>query len=163
MKQQTLSAQQPPATYAGLQITAQLPVVRESTKTMITTPQAISDACEDMRMLAQDAFVVFTLDSKNMMISRHLISLGLLDTSLVHPREVFRPALLDGARTIIVAHNHPSGDPTPSGEDIKITQQLVEAGKILRVQILDHVIIGRETAGRDSWFSLRESGTVTFE
>ena len=114
-------------------------------------------------MLAQEAFVVFTLDSKNMMISRHLISLGLLDTSLVHPREVFRPALLDGAKTIIVAHNHPSGDPSPSGEDIKITQQLVEAGKILRVQILDHVIIGRETAGRDSWFSLRESGTVTFE
>jgi DNA repair protein RadC len=80
-------------------------------------------------------------------------------SGLVHPREVFRAAILDGAGAIILAHNHPSGDPTPSSEDIRITRQLVEAGKILDIEVLDHVVVGR---GERPFLSLRESGLVSF-
>jgi DNA repair protein RadC len=89
-----------------------------------------------------------------------------LDASLVAPREVFRGAVADSAAAIVCAHNHPSGDPTPSAEDVRITRQLVEAGRILGIRVLDHVVIGRPDAtgpGAPGFLSLRESGLVTFE
>ncbi len=94
------------------------------------------------------------------------MSLGILDASLVHPREVFRGALLNSAAAVVVAHAHPSGDPTPSAEDIRITRQLVEAGRILAVRVLDHIVIGRADAtapGSPAFVSLREAGLVSFE
>ena len=119
--------------------------------------------CSDIAGLAQESFHVLSLDVRNRLINRHLISLGLADASLVHPREVFRAAIgQDGACALLLAHNHPSGDPTASAEDLRITRQLVEAGRILDVRILDHVIIGRPMNGSPAFLSMREAGLVTF-
>jgi len=149
--------------YAGLEIRAQLAMVREATSTKARTPADIVTLCEDLRQLAQEAFNVITVDAKNRIIARHLVSLGILNAALVHPREVFRPALLDGAACIICVHNHPSGDPSPSSEDLKITRQLIDAGRIVDVKLLDHVIIGRPGVNNgDGYLSLRESGLCQF-
>ena len=136
-----------------------LPVVKEASSKTCRTPADAAGILSDTATLAQEAFTVLTLDTKHHIIDRHLITLGLLDASLVHPREVFRTAIQDGAAAILVSHNHPSGDPTPSAEDIRITRQLVEAGKVLDVQVLDHVVIGR---GETPFTSLREAGLVNF-
>ena len=136
-----------------------LPVVKEASSKTCRTPADAAGILADTATLAQEAFTVLTLDTKHHIIDRHLITLGLLDASLVHPREVFRTAIHDGAAAILVSHNHPSGDPTPSAEDIRITRQLVEAGKVLDVQVLDHVVIGR---GETPFTSLRETGLVNF-
>jgi DNA repair protein RadC len=112
----------------------------------------------------QEAFVVILLDAKQRMIgSPRVATLGLLNSSLVHPRETFRAAVRDGAASVIVAHNHPSGDPTPSKEDIDITRRLVEAGKILGIGVVDHLILGRKEPGADGFIRLRERNLVAFE
>jgi DNA repair protein RadC len=84
------------------------------------------------------------MTQKNDVIDRHMISLGTLTASLVHPREVYRPALQDGAAAVAFVHNHPSGDPTPSPEDRALTKRLADAGALLGIRVLDHVIVGRE-------------------
>lgn len=146
----------------------QLPLVREASGQRIATPDDVYRVCRDIAELAQESFHVLTLTAKNRLINRHLVSLGLVDASLVHPREVYRPALSDGASAVVLAHNHPSGDPTPSAEDIRITRQLIEAGRIIDIKVLDHVVIGRpieptgDQPGRAGHLSLRESGTVQF-
>jgi DNA repair protein RadC len=114
----------------------------------------------DTADLAQEAFTVVSLNRKNKVIDRHLVTLGLVDASLVHAREVFRPAVADGASSVVLSHCHPSGDPSPSAEDLSLTRRLVEAGKILDIRVVDHVIVGR---GERDFFSLRESGMVSFE
>ena len=88
---------------------------------------------------------------------------GLLDTSPVHPREVFREAVRQSAASAILAHHHPSGDPTPSKEDIDITRRLVEAAKILGIRVVDHIICGRPTDNTPGYVSLREKNLVAFE
>ena len=88
---------------------------------------------------------------------------GLLDTSPVHPREVFAKAIRHAAAAVILAHNHPSGDPSPSPEDLRVTRQLVDASRILGIRVLDHVIVGRETATHPGHLSLREKGLVSFD
>ena len=153
----------PPCAWS-MQIT--LPQVREErtdpngAAVKVRTPEAIAAQCADMATAAQEMFVVFDLNAKNNVIDRRLVTLGILDASLVHPREVFRGALMSAA--IVVAHNHPSGNPTPSAEDVRITRQLVEAGKILGIPVLDHVVIGRKTPDHPGFISLREQGLVTF-
>lgn len=116
------------------------------------------------RSREEEAFWVLMLDTKNRLNRPPLeISRGVLDASLVHPREVFREAVRASCAALILAHNHPSGDPTPSAEDIRITKQLVEAGRIVDIQVLDHVIIGRGSEdGVPGHVSLREMGVVTF-
>ena len=91
----------------------------------------------------QEEFHIVTLDTKNQVLDTHCITVGTLDASLVHPREVFRAAIKDAASSIILVHNHPSGDPTPSREDIAVTQRLTESGKTLGIDVLDHVVLGR--------------------
>ena len=87
------------------------------------------------------------------------ISDGTLDTILVHPREVFKPAISANAAAIVLTHNHPSGDPTPSEADIKVTRDLIRAGQLLKIEVLDHVILGRKTEDRQKeYVSLRELG-----
>ena len=111
----------------------------------------------------QEAFVVILLDTKNRMIGGpRVATLGLLNSSQVHPRETFREAVRDGALSVIVAHNHPSGDPTPSKEDIDITRRLVDAGKILGIPVVDHLILGRASDTTPGFVSLREKNLVTF-
>jgi DNA repair protein RadC len=134
--------------------------VREPTATLLRDPASAHAECADMAQLAQEAFAVLTLNTKNKLIARHLVSLGLVNSAPVHPREIFRHAISDGAEAVILAHNHPSGDPTPSAEDLRVTRQLIEAGKVIGIRVLDHVIIGR---GDMSHLSLREKGLVTFD
>ncbi len=94
---------------------------------------------------AKEHFIVISFDTRNKVLGTDTISIGTLNASLVHPRETFDPAIRRHAASIIVAHNHPSGDPTPSDEDIKVTKKLIDAGKLLDIQLLDHVIITKTT------------------
>ncbi len=144
-------------------VLVQLPLVREATGTRCREPADVFRACADLARLAQEAFHVLCVDQKNMLVARHMITLGLVDSSLVHPREVFRPAIECNSASVILVHNHPSGDPTPSAEDLRITRQLVDAGKIIDIRVLDHVIVGRPSEGSpNGWLSLRESGLAGF-
>jgi len=95
-----------------------------------------------MMYLKQEEFRVLLLDGKNRLIRHQRISLGSLDKALVHPRDVFRPAIAEGVASIILVHNHPSGDPTPSEQDILLTRELCMCSKVVSIEILDHVIIG---------------------
>lgn len=108
-----------------------------------------------MREQKKEMFIELCLDTKNQILKEEVISVGSLNANVVHPREVFKLALTESAAHIIVAHNHPSGDPTPSREDIEITKKLVETGNIMGITVLDHVIIGD---GRH--FSLKEAGHI---
>ena len=136
----------------------QLPLVCESTGKCIRTPEDAHGVCKDLERCAQEAFNVILLNTKNQMINRVLVTLGLVDASLVHPREVFRAAIQSGASAIVLVHNHPTGDPTPSAEDIRITHQLIEAGRIIDIKVLDHIVIAREPP----FLSMRESELVAF-
>lgn len=94
----------------------------------------------------QEEFHIVTLNTKNYVTNTHLITRGTLDASLVHPREVFRPAIRDAAASVILVHNHPSGDPTPSKEDHAVTKRLESAGELLGIDVLDHIVLGRDAA-----------------
>jgi DNA repair protein RadC len=144
-------------------LTLSMPVVREAKGTEFRRPEDAARELADLRNAAKECFVVITLDTKYRLIDRHLVSMGILDACLVHPREVFRPAILDQASAIVVSHNHPSGDPTPSAADLKITRQLIQAGRAIEIEVLDHVIIGRpDQHNADGFISVRESGMVDF-
>ena len=92
----------------------------------------------------QEEFHIVTLDTKNQIIDSHQITVGTLDASLVHPREVFRPAIKDAASSILLAHNHPSGDAKPSREDLAVTKRLEEVGRNVGIDVLDHIVLGTE-------------------
>lgn len=95
-----------------------------------------------MQGLAQEEFHALLLNTQHAVIREVLVTRGILDASLIHPREVFRPAIASGAAAVILVHNHPSGDPTPSAEDRAVTRQLMEAGRTVGIPVLDHVIVG---------------------
>lgn len=114
---------------------------------------------EEFRFLQVETFRVLLLNTRRRLIRVEKVADGTLDTILVHPREVFRSAIMANASAIVIAHNHPSGDPTPSESDLKVTRDLVRAGQLLRIDVLDHVIIGRCSEERQQdWLSLRELG-----
>ncbi|MEK7496699.1 MAG: DNA repair protein RadC [Patescibacteria group bacterium] len=129
---------------------------RLSKKSEIISAEEIWKLCLDIRDSKKEHFMAFYLDTQNYLIERQIISIGTLNASLVHPREVFEPAIKHSAAAIIVAHNHPSGNTEPSPDDIEVTKRLVEAGKILGIDILDHVIITK-----DSFISLKEKGLIS--
>lgn len=108
-----------------------------------------------------ETFFVMLMSTRRRVIAWELVSKGTLDTLLVHPREVFRLAIVANASAIVIAHTHPSGDPSPSEGDIRVTRDMVNAGKLLRIEVLDHLIIGAPafvTPGSRGWASLRELG-----
>ncbi|MFB1080534.1 DNA repair protein RadC [Jeotgalibacillus sp. JSM ZJ347] len=107
----------------------------------------------EMRFLTQEHFVALYLNTKNQIIHQQTIFIGSLNASIVHPREVFKEAFKRSAASIICAHNHPSGDPSPSKEDIDVTRRLVECGKMIGIEVLDHLIIGEK-----KYVSLKEKG-----
>ncbi|MBS4208959.1 DNA repair protein RadC [Bacillus sp. FJAT-50079] len=107
----------------------------------------------DMRFLSQEHFVCLYLNTKNQVIHRQTIFIGSLNASIVHPREVFKEAFRRSAASIICFHNHPSGDPAPSREDIEVTKRLVECGKMVGIEILDHLVIGDR-----KYVSMKEKG-----
>ena len=94
----------------------------------------------------QEEFWIVTLNTKNVPIERHQITVGTLRNSLVHPREVFRPAIRDAANCIIVVHNHPSGDPTPSDQDISVTERLEQTAEVVGIPVIDHIVVGADKA-----------------
>ncbi len=115
----------------------------EKERRLITsTDDVVNLVLPDMMYLKQEEFKVVLLDSKNRVIRTHMVSVGSLDSTLVHPRDVFRPAIVHAAAFIILVHNHPSGDPTPSEQDILLTRELCMCGKVLGIEIVDHVIVG---------------------
>lgn len=112
-------------------------------KIKVTSPYILANlVMDEMRFLNQEHFRIALLDTKNQIISIENISIGTLNASIVHPRDVFNPAIRKSANAIILVHNHPSGDTQPSREDINITKRLEEAGSLLGIKVLDHIIIG---------------------
>lgn len=109
----------------------------------IRSPESVANLMrEELRYLQKEHFVCLFLNTKNHVIGQETLSMGSLNASIVHPREVFRAAIKRSSASIICVHNHPSGDPTPSPEDIQLTHRLVEAGSIIGIEVLDHIIIG---------------------
>jgi DNA repair protein RadC len=150
---------------SALELARRLVVTDGRAAPCVRTPE---EAAALLRHEAQtsevESFWVLLLDRKYRLRRPPLrISRGILDASLVHPREVFKEAVRTSSAALVLAHNHPSGDPTPSAEDIRITRQLVEASRVMDIEVLDHVILGRRhgTDGRD-FLSMRESGLVSF-
>jgi DNA repair protein RadC len=126
----------------------------------LDTPERVADLLrEKNRAYEVENFQVVLLNTRRKLIRVDDISQGTLDTILVHPREVFKPAIGANAAAIVLVHNHPSGDPTPSEADIKVTRDLIRAGQLLKIDVLDHVILGRATQNRPKdYVSLRELG-----
>ncbi|TJX12986.1 DNA repair protein RadC [Tissierella creatinini] len=121
----------------------------------ITGPKDIYENLKNISLFEEERFIVVLLNTKNIVLSHYEVSKGTINATIVHPREVFSQAVRMKANAIICCHNHPSGDPTPSSEDIQITQRLVEVGNLLGIKVLDHVIIGN-----GQYLSLKEKGLI---
>ena len=122
---------------------------------LVLSPKDVWDQLKDIRDNKKEHFVIFFLDARNQEIKREIISIGSLNANLVHPREVFEPAVRYSAAQIIVAHNHPSGNTEPSEEDLTITKRLAAAGKILGIDIVDHIIVAK-----NGFMSFKEKGLI---
>ena len=132
---------------------------REESPVLDNPATVVNYLRETNRLKNVESFQVLFLNSRKRLIRVEEISEGTLDTLLVHPREVFRSAIVANAGSIVLVHNHPSGDPTPSEADIKVTRDLIRAGQLLKIEVVDHVIIGQATAQRSKdYASLRELG-----
>ena len=127
----------------------------------VDTPEIVCQLmAQDLRALTRESLRALLLDTKFQLIRIEEISLGSLNESIAHPREIFRPALVHSAYALIMVHNHPSGDPSPSEADRKLTRRLVEVGALLQIQVLDHIIIGSMLAGKPSYYSFKEAGVI---
>lgn len=141
---------------AAMELGRRIHTLQTKERYVIRSPEDVSTlVMEDMRFLKQEHFVCLYLNTKNQVIFRHTVFIGSLNASIVHPREVFKEALRRSSASIICLHNHPSGDPSPSREDIDVTKRLYEAGRVLGIELLDHIIIGDRT-----FISLKEQGHV---
>jgi len=130
-------------------------MLRDGAEVPVENPKQVAEACKEIREAAQEHMLCLDLNGAGKLVDKRLITLGIADATLVHSREVFRGAIANGATAIVLVHNHPSGDPTPSAEDLKLTQEILEAGKILRIPLRDHVIVAAE-----GQTSLREEGAI---
>lgn len=128
-------------------------LLKDKKAALLMSPADVAHELKDIASHKKEHLVIFYLDPRLQQIKRETVSIGLLESSLVHPREVFESAILHTASSIIVAHNHPSGDPTPSDSDRQATERLVSAGRILGVNVLDHVIVAGE-----KFVSMKEVG-----
>jgi DNA repair protein RadC len=139
---------------AAVELSKRLAVLNNDERPAIHSPQDVANLLlPELRDMKKEYLKSLLLDSKNKVMKIHTVSIGILDSSLVHPREVFKDAIIASAASIIVAHNHPSGDPTPSIEDKRVTQRLYEAGQLIGIDLLDHVVIGD-----NKWVSLKQIG-----
>lgn len=125
---------------------------------LIQTPADFADYLLPMKHLSEEHFITLHLNTRLQVIGYHLVSQGTVSSSLVHPREVYKAALLSNAYSVVLAHNHPSGSPNPSPDDIQTTIQLVAAGKIMQVRVMDHLIVTDRNI-----YSMRESHPQLFE
>ncbi|GLI06607.1 UPF0758 protein [Paenibacillus tyrfis] len=139
---------------AGIELGRRLARSTMNETVTIRSPQDVAALLmEDLRYLQKEHFVCLFLNTKNHVIGQETLSMGSLNASIVHPREVFRAAIKRSSASIVCAHNHPSGDPTPSPEDVEITKRLVQAGEIVGIDVLDHIVIGDKR-----YISLKELG-----
>ena len=128
---------------------------------LLDTPERVFDAFgKEFMALRQESLRVLLLDSKLRLIRAEEITRGSVNESLAHPREVFRPAFIHSAYGVVVLHNHPSGDPSPSAADYRVTKNLLEAANLLQVRLVDHVILGSPEGGRTPFYSFREAGLI---
>lgn len=130
------------------------PAYKKPDQPLIRTPEDAFKLCQAMASYKQEVFRALLLDARHRVLRKVTVSKGTLSASLVHPRDVFREAVRRNAAAIIVAHNHPSGDPRPSGEDIELTERLAKCGELLGITILDHIIVAK-----NGCLSLREHGS----
>ena len=127
----------------------------------IDSPELVCDlVAAEMRMLHKESLRVILLDTKYHLLRIEEVSLGSINESIAHPRDVFRPAIISSAYAVIVVHNHPSGDPSPSQSDHSLTRRLSEAAELLQIRLLDHIIIGAPAEGRAPYFSFKEAGVL---
>lgn len=141
---------------AAIELGRRMAASRVGDRVVIRSPRDAAELlAEQLRYLQKEHFVCLFLNTKNQVIAQETLSIGSLNASIVHPREVFRAAIKYGSASIVCAHNHPSGDPAPSPEDIAITKRLVESGRIVGIDVLDHIVVG------DGHFvSLKEQGMM---
>lgn len=131
------------------------------TRSKIDSPELVSELLgTEMRTLQKESLRVLLLDTRYRLIDTKEISLGSVNESIAHPREIFQPAIVASAYAVIVVHNHPSGDPAPSSADHSLTRRLAEAADLLQIKLLDHVIIGAPADGRPAYFSFKEAGVL---
>lgn len=128
--------------FTNIVVREDAPAYLETTR--FTSAQQVYELFKDLQFETKEHFMALHLDGKNRIACYELVSIGNLNQAIVHPREVFKSALLSSAAAILLIHNHPSGDVTPSREDLEITKRLKEAGEILGIKVLDHLIIGEE-------------------
>lgn len=141
---------------AALELGSRVHKLQIEDRIVIRSPEDVSRfMMEEMRFLTQEHFVALYLNTKNHVIHKKTIFIGSLNASIVHPREIYKEAFRHSAASIICLHNHPSGDPAPSREDIEVTKRLVESGKVIGIELLDHIIIGDQ-----KFTSLKEKGYV---
>ncbi|MEB3100379.1 RadC family protein [Ferviditalea candida] len=141
---------------AGIELGRRLARTAMEQTVKIRSPKDAADyMMESMRYLQKEHFVCLFLNTKNQVLAEETLSMGSLNASIVHPREVFRAAIKKSSASIICLHNHPSGDPSPSPEDIHLTRRLVQAGELIGIEVLDHVIIGDRR-----YVSLKEQGLM---
>jgi DNA repair protein RadC len=141
---------------AALELGSRLATAPREISGSITNPRQAADLfMEELRYKKKEYFKILLLNTKNHVIAKEEISIGSLSASIVHPREIFNLPLRKSAASVILFHNHPSGDPSPSQEDLEVTRRLVEAGNILGIAVRDHIIIGD-----GCFFSFREKGLI---
>jgi DNA repair protein RadC len=127
----------------------------------IDSPELVYDLlAPEMRALHKESLRVILLDTRYHLLRIQEVSLGSVNESIAHPRDVFRPAVISSAYAVIVVHNHPSGDPSPSQSDHSLTRRLAEAAELLQIKLLDHIIIGAPAEGRAAYFSFKEAGVL---
>ena len=147
------------AVMAALSITTTA-IAEEVALEAMDSPERVYKFCLDMCSLNQEVLRVILLDAKSRVITKVDVFKGSLNESLAHPREIFRAALVHSAYALVVAHNHPSGDPSPSEADIRLTRRLSEGARILQIQLVDHVIVGSAMPGSMPYFSFKEGGVI---
>lgn len=145
---------------AAFALARRLEQERREESPVLDNPQTVVDFMrETNRLKSVESFQTLLLNTRKRLLRLEEVSQGLLDTLLVHPREVFRAAIVANAAAIVLVHNHPSGDPTPSEADIKTTRDLIRAGQLLKIEVVDHIIIGQASAARaKDYASLKELG-----
>jgi DNA repair protein RadC len=126
---------------AAFELGRRLLLPQEEEDDIFTSPKDVFKSVKEVRKAKKEHFIVFYLNTRNRVIKKETISIGNLNASIVHPREVFEPAVRESAASVILAHNHPSGDATPSDDDIQLTKRLVKAGEIMGIEVLDHLVI----------------------
>ncbi len=132
--------------------------------TKITNAEDVYNYFKDkLRDEMQECFYVLLLNNQNIIVKEELITKGVLDSAIVHPREIFRPAIKNSAKKIILVHNHPSGNPNPSDEDLEITEKIINLGKEIDIKVLDHVIVGEAVQEEGMGDMVRDSGSETEE